>query len=319
MLARKMFQHVAHMRVALEAAPPLEAQQRFYGPGSSVAQNRMTRPSNEAGVYLKATVCAAATQAFSLVKSHLRALREQGAHESPEATKDQPGEWTRTTAAQGSHASTGSARDDGGKPSGEPAKQEGTDEEAEGDDAKLLESIKGNKAQVSTALMQGKDDDPTVIPPRFAFTPAVGEGLFRASCEGLPKPCGSKRSCLHCQHDAARDGYDSFESKAAVVILRERLTTDAGTTTLIDFDQPLFEVVMAISRHLRYKEGYRVTSWDKMLSKYGAVPVALSRVKMLVATEGLGRYYVARRRRRISREIEYGVYEDLGNFPYSDD
>ena len=232
-------------------------------------------------------------QALSLVKNHLRALRERGADKPPEAAKDQPSEWTRTTAAPGSHASAGSARDDGGEPSGEPAKQEGTDDEAESDDAKLLESINSNKAQVSSALMQGHDDDPTVIPRWFAFTQAVGEDLFRASCEGLPKPCGKKRSCLYCRFEAGRNDYDGFESKAAAVILRDRLTTDAGTTTIIDFDQPLFEVVMTISRHLRYKEGYRVTSWDKMLSKYGAVPVALSRVRMLVATEGLGPYYAA--------------------------
>ena len=110
---------------------------------------------------------------------------------------------------------------------------------------------------------------------------------------------------------------DGYESKAAALILQERLTSEAGEITVIDFDQSPFEVVMAISRHLRYKDRYRTTSWDKMVSKFGAIPVALSRVRLIVAEQGLGPYYVARRRNRSGQGIEYGVYEDLGNYTYS--
>ena len=316
-LGRKIIQRIARFRVALEAAPPLEAQRRFYGPDSSVALNRAARPSVDNDVFLSAAVTVAAAQAFGLLKAHTLQQDECGTTERREATSDMQGKWTQGNAAQGSRGSMDSVQDAGGATANEATEDEATDDRNELSDDEFLASMVNHRSQLSTILVHGQDDDPAVVPRWFAFTPAVGDAMFRASCEGNPKPCGRKRRCLYCQYLDGRNHYHGYESKAAVAILQERLTTAAGVIVRIDFDRPVIDVALTISHHLRYKDGSRDVFWDKMASKYGAMPVALSCKRTLIASEGLSPYDVTRRRNRVSQEVEYGVYEDLGNWSYS--
>ena len=266
-LAKKILEHFADMRVALEASPPLAVQFAFYGPftaGSGAqASAREVRQADDRMTdfhFASEKLSVASGQAINLVRFML--------HHN-EGTIAQP---IGPDAAQTTNASMGSAQDaevetaasmsaganDGGTP----------DDES---DVKSVAELAEQQADASYALTQSDNDEIAAIPRWFVFTKELGESFYDSSCEGKPKPCNKKGKCLDCAHKACSAGLQGLDTKACALTIERRLTDETGVITHIDFDQPLFKVVMEISRHLRARASTRPrpgTRWSPSSAEF---------------------------------------------------
>ena len=154
-----------------------------------VAQNpqaeRIQNPCTFQDQYLSDTVVAAVAQGG-----------EHDPAERQDACKDQQEEWTHNTAAQGSRTPEDSDQDAGGGAAEKLTGDGGMRDETDVHGNKLLSSLISHKAHIAEALLQGQGEDLAVVARWFTCSPAVGDDVFRASCEGKPTLRTKSQLCV---------------------------------------------------------------------------------------------------------------------------
>jgi len=302
-MARQLFEHIAHARMALAASPPYDACKRLSM--SSAAEGGVS--SSDGQLWL------AANQALDIARKVMNADASQQSPAPPSRDVETNVGWEQMPTASKDPTSTNSVPEDGMAAEGPPP----TSFHPTGDDPLCHDAVRlrESQAHITDTLSADKrvDGSDTHAIQRWFTLSSAGEGLSGASCEGKPVPCKNAGRCIFCAYLAGRQTADGWDTKAVAIVIQDRFSEPAGHLVPLDVDGTnLLDIVVTLSKRLR--DGKRI---DKMVSIFGAVPVEVTRVALAAREGKLGRFYFTRRRNRVTREIQYGAHEDLGNYTYA--